>query len=714
MSIYIIIKIYCKNTVNHYQIRGGTNLRKLLTAVLSLSILLASVPVVQLPNRVNAAEAFEITSPTENQLVAAGHFDITWSDSSDSVKEYDVYINNRLVATTTETEYEHYTTEVTMHSVFIVAENEDGSIRETEKVTFGITKKGLAVNDTMGKYLDANSMNVGWYYNWGTSPNGYSDFEGVEFVPMIWGTMYDSKIPTVAEQGYKYLLSYNEPDMGFEGGGCNTDVQTVINHWPKFLGYDFYLSAPAPALSPSWDSGTMFRTFMDSIDHDTVDFIPLHCYYGTWGGVEAAESFLETVVDATYEMYGKPIWITEFAISGWDYSKEWARDYIEEFMIAVMEGLDERSYVERYSWFSFDTTDGYSGASALWTNSTGELTELGKAYAEHGNPQPYTATESTQTTLLSDSVMIGNVVYEDYANGEGVVVTASSEANDLNVARNIIDSDIESRWESEQGIDSQSVIIDLGAIRNIKQLEIVWDSASAKDYTVEVSEDGVNYTTVATIENGTSTQNRLDTIVLAQMAVGRYVKVNGTARSSEYGYSIYDVAIYGAENENPTVEILGFQYNTTNDGFRVISAVEPEINGQKVVESGNIYGIDFDTLLKEDMKIDNVGTYVKKIEATSGGISDEKYSDSDTANSYIMTMIDNGMSAKELSHKYMVRSYAVLQDGTVVYSDVEEFSIVDIAEYLYLNKKMSTAEEHDYLYSKILTVVHQEYEIIKF
>lgn len=50
---------------------------------------------------------------------------------------------------------------------------------------------------------------------------------------------------------------------------------------------------------------------MDSIDTDTIDFIPLK-----YAGEDAAKTFLAEVVDKTYEMYGKPIWITEFAVSG--------------------------------------------------------------------------------------------------------------------------------------------------------------------------------------------------------------------------------------------------------------------------------------------------------------------------------------------------------------------------------------------------------------
>lgn len=139
------------------------------------------------------------------------------------------------------------------------------------------------------------------------------------------------------------------------------------------MGYNFHLGSPAPALSPSWGidnntGGKWFRTFMNGIDHSTIDFIPLHCYYGTYGGVEAANTFLTDVVDKTYEMYHKPIWITEFAPSGWGYSNSYGRKQCKEFLEAVLKGLDERSYVERYSWFSFDTTDETNGAAALWTN----------------------------------------------------------------------------------------------------------------------------------------------------------------------------------------------------------------------------------------------------------------------------------------------------------------------------------------------------------
>ncbi len=337
---------------------------------------------------VRADNVFVVTSPANGSLKAAGHLDITWSDASaqGTVKNYKLYVDGKLETTTTGLSYEIYTTKVNYHIACVQAEFTDGKTIVTPVVRFGITKKGLAVNAQMGSRLYPDRMNMGWYYNWGTSPFGSSTYKAIEYVPMIWGTGNESSISSVAKANYKYLLAYNEPDMGNNVGGSNINVNTAMNHWNKFLGNNYYLGAPAPALSPSWNSGTWFRTFMNGIDQSTVDFIPLHCYYDKYSGAAGANAFLTEVVDGTYNMYHKPIWITEFAVSGFGYSNTWARNSVEEFMKTAIDGLNQRDYVVRYSWFSFDTTDESNGASALWTNSNGKLTQLGNTYVNYGNP----------------------------------------------------------------------------------------------------------------------------------------------------------------------------------------------------------------------------------------------------------------------------------------------------------------------------------------
>ena len=97
---------------------------------------------------------------------------------------------------------------------------------------------------------------------------------------MVWGAGdEENTINKILAKNPNYLLAYNEPDMSWNNGGSNISVDTAINNWDIFKKYksNYKLGAPAPALSPSWDGGTWFRSFMDRVDTDSIDFIPLHC-----------------------------------------------------------------------------------------------------------------------------------------------------------------------------------------------------------------------------------------------------------------------------------------------------------------------------------------------------------------------------------------------------------------------------------------------------
>lgn len=708
---------------------------KVLAIIVSVVMVLTIMPAVSKENSVNAAEEFIIVSPKDNELKGAGHIDITWSAvQSGNLKNYQLYIDGELITTTNDTTYDYYTTNVKMYEVYVRTEFLDGSSQKTPTVKFGVTKKGLCVNNDMGKKLDPRAMNMGWYYDWGTGKLPYTPYRYVEFVPMIWGNGGEGNISNIVAEGYKYLLAYNEPDMGEDVGGSNISVDTAVANWPKFTQYDsYYLGAPAPALSPSWGTGTdggyWFRSFMEQVNHDTIDFIPLHCYYGQYGGAAGAQAFLTEVVDKTYEMYHKPIWVTEFAVSGWGYDTEWARKSVEEFISTAIKGLNERPYVERYSWFSFDTTDNNNGASALWTNATGELTDLGKIYVNEGNPEGYAASttddfgysfsESTKNSLLDDTVTVDNTVYEDYANQPKVTVSASSGQNS---AQNIIDNDIISRWESEHGKDPQTLTIDLGQIRTIKKIDIIWEAASAKRYTLEVSEDGENYQTVADIEGGSGTQNRLDEILLKEMVRGRYVKMNGISRNTTYGYSIYDMAVYGTEqwvSKEDGLNIQGFQINTTYEGSRVVGSVEPVIEGKKVVNWGFVYGLDAiksdeTGITNEDLYIREDNEYIKAYESTSKGTLNGKYGQSDTATYFARTMSFGKKNVTAFTSRYKVRVYALMEDDTYLYSDVAEYTVYDVADRLYQNSQFMTLASHNYAYNTILKLVNPDYQEMEY
>ena len=53
-------------------------------------------------------------------------------------------------------------------------------------------------------------------------------------------------------------------------------------------------------------------------------------------------------------------------------------------------------------------------------------------------------------------------------------------------------------------------------------------------------------------------------------------------------------------------------------------------------------------------------------------------------------------------------------DGTYVYSTISEFSIYEIADYIYQNKKMNSLEGYNFIYDKILSVVNKDYKKLEF
>ena len=132
-----------------------------------------------------------------------------------------------------------------------------------------------------------------------------------------------------------------------------------------------------------------FMELMEQKENWDYDFTAVHCYDG---GCDA-EGFLK-MIDDTYAMNKKPIWVTEFGVAEWA-GKQWgggnaqAKQKVLAFMEKVVNGLEERDFVERYAWFPFSPEDEYDGASGIFDYDTGKLTELGKLYQSLGVPEGY-------------------------------------------------------------------------------------------------------------------------------------------------------------------------------------------------------------------------------------------------------------------------------------------------------------------------------------
>ena len=119
-------------------------------------------------------------------------------------------------------------------------------------------------------------------------------------------------------------------------------------------------------------------------------------------------------------------------------------------------------------------------------------------------------------------------------------VRASSVENGGTVAANAVDGSLSSRWASAFA-DAQWLRVDLGATYAVNRVKLSWEAAYGKDFAVEISADTVSWTPLQTVTGNTSLTNDLTGL----SGSGRYVRLRGISRATGYGYSLYELEVYG-------------------------------------------------------------------------------------------------------------------------------------------------------------------------
>ena len=231
------------------------------------------------------------------------------------------------------------------------------------------------------------------------------------------------------------------------------------------------------------------------------------------------------------------------------------------------------------------TDAGGSITAYLWTQVSG--------------PSTAALTGASTTTFTAGSLVAGTYVFRLTVTDNGgltasddvsvVVNTAPSVNLALNKTTTVssieavgtpgsaaVDGNGSSRWSSAFS-DPQWLYVDLGATYSISRVKITWEGAYGKDYVVQIASDPNNnsWAPLRTVTGNTALVN--DHTGLS--GSGRYVRVYGTQRGTPYGYSIYELEVYGtsasgrvAAEEAPATEestTVFFYPNPATDRVRV-------------------------------------------------------------------------------------------------------------------------------------------------
>lgn len=146
---------------------------------------------------------------------------------------------------------------------------------------------------------------------------------------------------------------------------------------------------------------------------------------------------------------------------------------------------------------------------------------------------------------INDSIIINSSASFNFPMTQGmynVTGDASATADSAkgeNIAQKAIDGDLSTRWESEYH-DNAWLTVDLGEVKKINGVNIVWEGAYASEYSVEVSIDGVSFTKVA---DETLAREGLKSTAFDETDA-RYIKVNCKKRANtKFGSSIKEISI---------------------------------------------------------------------------------------------------------------------------------------------------------------------------
>jgi type 1 glutamine amidotransferase len=116
----------------------------------------------------------------------------------------------------------------------------------------------------------------------------------------------------------------------------------------------------------------------------------------------------------------------------------------------------------------------------------------------------------------------------------------SSTENASYGGANAVDGNTGTRWSS-QFADPQWIFVDLGATRSVSRVRLQWEAAFGRAYRIEVSTDNQNWSTVDTQTAG---DGGVDDISFTATSA-RYVRVFGTQRATQWGYSLFEYEVYG-------------------------------------------------------------------------------------------------------------------------------------------------------------------------
>jgi hypothetical protein len=124
------------------------------------------------------------------------------------------------------------------------------------------------------------------------------------------------------------------------------------------------------------------------------------------------------------------------------------------------------------------------------------------------------------------------------------VQSPAPEKNETYEPRNVKDGAPWTRWSSRFS-DEEWLLLDLKKILPVTKVVISWQDAYAKEYSIEVENDSGEWIQVYSTLEGDGGED----VVEWSTVRARKVKINCKKRATEWGYSIWEIEVFGDQTQ---------------------------------------------------------------------------------------------------------------------------------------------------------------------
>ncbi|MGI4761603.1 MAG: discoidin domain-containing protein [Janthinobacterium lividum] len=163
--------------------------------------------------------------------------------------------------------------------------------------------------------------------------------------------------------------------------------------------------------------------------------------------------------------------------------------------------------------------------------------------------------------------------------------------------KQVNDNDANTRWGSEYDTslttilpDSNSIYIDLQGMGTITQVSLNWETALGQDFKIEVSNDAKTWTGILKVTGNSSRTN-----TLAVSGQGRYVRMHGLKRGTQFGYSLWEFQVMGTLAPLP-VSLVAFSATQQNAAVALRWTTATELNNTGFEVQRSADGVAFTSL----------------------------------------------------------------------------------------------------------------------